>query len=274
MCALRFAANVSWLFLEEATLARRLLAARNAGFDAVEAAWPYEHPVNHVEQARKEAGVRVALLNSPPGKGGLGLGAQPGRQVEFRTGLEMAVSYANALGCDRINVLAGRIPSKGSRVTMTSQMEETYVENLRFSADLLEKNGIIGLVEPINNRLTEPLYFVNTPHQALDIVQKVNRPNIKLQLDLFHCQIMDGNLTGNIQSLFPYIGHIQIAQVPRRSEPDSAGEINFPYIFSLLEELGYQGYVGCEYAPRGDTLSGLQWLRNYWKEHNVKQTVV
>lgn len=121
----------------------------------------------------------------------------------------------------------------------------------------------MGLIEPINTRITDPQYFLDSPHQAAAVLQKVDHPNMKLQMDIFHWQIMDGNLTQNIRRYFPLIGHIQVAQVPDRHEPDSPGEINFPYIFKLLEELGYQGYVGCEYKPLDSTANGLGWLKKY-----------
>jgi len=122
----------------------------------------------------------------------------------------------------------------------------------------------VGLLEPINTRITDPRYFLDTPQQAAAILQKVGRPNLQLQMDLFHWQIMDGNLTGNIREFLPLIGHVQVAQVPDRGEPDSPGELNFPYLFQLLEDEGYRGFVGCEYRPQGDTVEGLNWLRSYW----------
>ncbi|NXQ57486.1 HYI isomerase, partial [Anthoscopus minutus] len=202
--------------------------------------------------------------------GELGLAAVPGRQAAFRQGLEAAVHYARAVGCPRIHVMAGRVPLDTDRAAVAGEMETTFIENLRYAADLLSKEDMIGLLEPINNRITDPRYYLNTPHQAAAILEKVGRPNLKLQLDLFHCQIMDGNLSRNLEMYFPLIGHIQIAQVPGRHEPNSPGELNFPYIFELLESLGYTGYVGCEYAPKGDTLEGLGWLRSYWESRGLQ----
>ncbi|XP_061307493.1 putative hydroxypyruvate isomerase isoform X2 [Pezoporus flaviventris] len=169
-----------------------------------------------------------------------------------------------------IHLMAGRVPQGADRAAVAVEMETTFVENLRYAADLLAQEDMTGLVEPINNRITDPRYYLNTPHQAAAILEKVGRPNLKLQLDLFHCQIMDGNLSRNLETFFPLIGHIQIAQVPGRHEPDSPGELNFPYIFQLLESLGYTGYVGCEYAPKGDTLEGLGWLRSYWESRGLQ----
>ncbi|NXT80419.1 HYI isomerase, partial [Zapornia atra] len=202
--------------------------------------------------------------------GEMGLAAVPGRQAAFRQGLAAAVQYAQAVGCPRIHLMAGRVPLGADGAAVAGEMEATFIENLRYAADILAQEDMIGLVEPINNRITDPRYFLNTPYQAAAILEKVGRPNLKLQLDLFHCQIMDGNLSWNLETYFPLIGHIQIAQVPGRHEPDSPGELNFPYIFKLLESLGYTGYIGCEYAPKGDTLEGLGWLRSYWESRGVQ----
>nr|XP_021383638.1 putative hydroxypyruvate isomerase isoform X1 [Lonchura striata domestica] len=313
--ALRFSANLSWLFPELPALPARLEAAAAAGFGAVEAAWPAGCPARELRAAAERARVQIALLNAPPGDpeaGELGLAAVPGRQAAFRQGLEAAVRYARAVGCPRIHVMAGRVPLGTDRAVVAGEMETTFIENLRYTADLLSQEDMIGLLEPINNRITDPRYYLNTPHQgkpdnksllqrrristvdkggpgvslqsfhpgghgfsffaplAAAILEKVGRPNLKLQLDLFHCQIMDGNLSHNLETYFPLIGHIQIAQVPGRHEPDSPGELNFPYIFELLESLGYTGYVGCEYAPKGDTLEGLGWLRSYWESRGLQ----
>ncbi|XP_029106491.1 putative hydroxypyruvate isomerase isoform X1 [Scleropages formosus] len=275
---LKFCANVSWLFTDLPSFAQRMRAAAAAGFRAVEAAWLYDSDLEELQKTRNEAGLEVVLLNTPPGDlkaGELGLGAVPGRESDFRQGLEVAVTFSKALDCRRIHLMAGRIPEGIDRGAAVQEMEATFVENLKYAADVLSKEEIIGLIEPINTRVTDPRYFLATPHQAAAILQKVGKPNIKLQMvyfmcfaqDVFHWQIMDGNLTQNIQKYFPLIGHIQIAQIPGRNEPDSPGEVNFSYLFGLLEELGYQGYIGCEYKPKGSTDAGLGWIREYWSKH-------
>ncbi|XP_043941354.1 putative hydroxypyruvate isomerase isoform X2 [Protopterus annectens] len=244
--------------------------AAAAGFQAVEVAFPYENDPGELARLSKSLGLQMVLINTPPGnpeKAEMGLGALPGRQADFRSGLELAVKYSKELGCKRIHIMAGRVPADTVRAAVHNEMEHTFIENLKYAADFLSKEGITGLVEPINNRISDPRYFLNSPHQAADILQKVGHPNLKLQMDVFHWQIMDGNLTQNIKTYFPFIDHIQIAQVPSRNEPDSPGEVNYFYIFSLLEELGYKGFIGCEYAPNGDTVGGLGWLRSYWKNH-------
>ncbi|TVK90577.1 putative hydroxypyruvate isomerase [Bagarius yarrelli] len=231
MTSLKFCANISWLFAELPEFGERLRAAACAGFQAVEAAWLYGCDLRELQKVREETGLHVALINTPPGdvkNGELGLGAVPGREQDFRQGLAQAVQYAKALDCKRIHVMAGRVPAGAKLSEVGLEMERIFVQNLKHAANVLSKEGIMGLIEPINTRITDPEYFLNSPHQ----------------------------------------GHIQVAQVPDRHEPDSPGEINFPYIFKLLEELGYQGYVGCEYKPLGSTEEGLAWVKKYWKNKN------
>ncbi|XP_068175982.1 putative hydroxypyruvate isomerase [Antennarius striatus] len=267
MAPLKFCANLSWLFTELPDFSQRMIAAAAAGFEAVEAAWLYESDLLELRRAKEASGVEVVLINTPPGdvqSGEAGLAAVPGRQVDFRRGLDLAVKYANGLGCKRIHLMAGRVPVGSHRRDVAQEMEGVFVQNLKYAADILSKNGITGFIEPINTRVTDPVYFLDSPHQAVAILEKVGKPNIRLQMDVFHWQIMDGNLTQNLHKFFPLIGHIQIAQVPGRNEPNSAGELNYSYLFSTLEKLGYQGYIGCEYKPLGSTEDGLEWLKDYW----------
>ncbi|KAM6963147.1 putative hydroxypyruvate isomerase [Aplochiton taeniatus] len=270
MPPLKFCANISWLFTDLPEFTQRIYAAAAAGFEAVEAAWLYDSDLQELQRVKNATGVEMVLINTPPGDmnaGDLGLAAVPGREAEFQQGLDLALQYARALDCQRIHLMAGRVPTGTDRATVAMEMEDTFVRNLKYAADVLSKEGITGLIEPINTRVTDPRYFLDTPHQAAAILQKVGRPNIKLQMDIFHWQIMDSNLTLNIQKYFPLIGHVQIAQVPSRNEPDCPGELNFPLLFRSLEELGYQGFIGCEYKPLGRTAEGLGWLRDYWA-HN------
>ncbi|XP_067846126.1 putative hydroxypyruvate isomerase isoform X2 [Heptranchias perlo] len=234
-CPLHFAANLSWLFQELNTLSHRVEAAALAGFKAVEVAWPYETEATELKKALEKNGVEVVLINTPPGnkeRGELGLGAVPMQQAEFQTGLDLAVKYAKTVDCKRIHLMAGRVPMGQDRTSVAKEMEATFIENLKYAADILAKEGILGLIEPINTRITDPRYFLNTPHQ----------------------------------------GHVQIAQVPKRNEPDSPGEINYSHIFNLLEKLGYQGYIGCEYSPKGNTVDGLGWLRTYWSNQESSKS--
>ncbi|XP_061680668.1 putative hydroxypyruvate isomerase isoform X2 [Syngnathoides biaculeatus] len=265
--ALRFCANISWLFTELPDFPQRMRAAAEAGFRAVEAAWLYDvHPLE-LRAAKDLHGLEVVLINTPPGDvtaGELGLAALPGREKDFERGLSEAVRYAAALDCKRIHIMAGRIPAGVDGGAASQEMEAAFVRNLVFAAELLSQHGMIGLIEPINTRLTDARYFLSSPHQAAAILSKVAKENIKLQMDVFHWQIMDGNLTHNMKQYLPLLGHVQVAQVPGRNEPDSAGEINYDYVFSTLETLGYRGYVGCEYKPRGSTREGLAWLKRYF----------
>ncbi|XP_060887452.1 putative hydroxypyruvate isomerase [Labrus mixtus] len=266
MSSLKFCANISWLFTELPDFSQRIYAAASAGFQAVEAAWLYECDLKELQNARGATGVEVILINTPPGdvkSGDLGLGAVPGREKEFREGLDLALKYAKALECKRIHLMAGRIPSGSNRALVAKDMEAVFVQNLTYAADVLSKEGICGMIEPINTRVTDPRYFLDSPHQAAAILEKVGKPNIKLQMDIFHWQIMDGNLTQNIEKYFPIIGHVQIAQVPGRNEPDTAGELNYSYLFNTLKQHGYQGYIGCEYKPSGSTKEGLGWIKDY-----------
>ncbi|XP_062252256.1 putative hydroxypyruvate isomerase isoform X2 [Platichthys flesus] len=269
MAPLKFCANISWLFTELPDISHRIHAAASAGFQAVEAAWLYDSDLKELKEATAAAGVEVVLINTPPGDvkaGDLGLGAVPGREAEFRQGLLLALEYAKALDCKRIHLMAGRIPVGSQRKAVVKEMEAIFVQNLTYAADILSKEGITGLIEPINTKITDPRYFLDCPHQAAVILDKVGQPNIKLQMDIFHWQIMDGNLTQNIIKYFPIIGHIQIAQVPGRNEPDSAGELNYTYLFNTLEKYGYLGYIGCEYKPLGSTKEGLGWIKDYWTQ--------
>ncbi|XP_061538932.1 putative hydroxypyruvate isomerase isoform X3 [Phycodurus eques] len=264
--ALRFCANISWLFTELPDFPQRMRAAAEAGFRAVEAAWPYDVDPLELRAAKELHDLDVVLINTPPGDvtaGELGLAALPGREEDFERGLKEAVRYAAALDCQRIHIMAGRIPAGVDGGPALQEMEAAFVRNLTYAAELLSEQGMTGLIEPINTRLTDARYFLSSPHHAAAILRKVAKENIKLQMDVFHWQIMDGNLTHNIQRYLPLLGHVQVAQVPGRNEPDSAGEINYDYVFSTLERLGYRGYVGCEYKPLGRTQEGLAWLRDY-----------
>ncbi|BFY99138.1 hypothetical protein BsWGS_02177 [Bradybaena similaris] len=260
---LKFAANISMMFQEIPTLEGRYAAARNAGFKYVELTFPYGEPADNLKAALESAGLQQVLINAYPGdlkNGDLGLAAQPSRVADFKAGLETSVMYAKALGCKRMHIMAGLIP-EGTNAAGKETMMKTYLDNIIYAADRLSQEGILALIEPVNNRISVPSYFLSVPSEGLEIVKKLNHPNLKLQFDIFHVQIMDGNLTKNIQNFLPYVGHVQLAQVPDRGEPDSNGEINFPYIFSVLEKLGYDGYIGLEYKPRGKTEDGLSWFK-------------
>jgi len=250
----RFTSNLSFMFPEVPFL-ERFQAAAAAGFSAVEFAFAYEHPPEQVAAAAKSAGVEVVLMNLPPGDwnaGERGLGALAGRRDDFRAALETAIRYAEANGCRQLHAMAGAGPTA---------KEDVFVENLAWAANRLAPLGIALLIEPINV-IDMPGYFLTLPDQARRIIERVAHPNLHLQLDLYHCQIMRGDLARQIETHLPLVRHIQIAGNPGRHEPD-VGEINYPYLFDLIDNLGYRGWVGCEYKPAGETAAGLGWARPY-----------
>ncbi len=255
----RFAANISLMFQEVDFLARFARAAR-AGFAGVECLFPYAFEAADLRAELAAHGLELVLLNTPPGDweaGERGLAALPGREVDFARAFEQALSYARALDCSRIHVMAG-IPPRGAD---PERCMEVYLRNLRRAAARAGECGIMLLIEPINSR-DLPGYFLNRTDAARRIIERVAAPNLALQLDLYHCQIMEGDLATRIRELLPLIGHVQIAGVPERHEPDR-GEVHYPYLFALLDELGYAGWVGCEYRPAAGTEEGLDWLRRW-----------
>lgn len=255
----RFAANISMLFTELPFL-ERFEAAREAGFKGVEFLFPYDFPVDEISDARKQSGLTQVLFNLPAGdwkRGDRGIGALPGREAEFERGFHQALTYANALSCKKLHVMSGIAPT-----TLDDRVNLSALEgNLRRIAPQAAKHGITLMLEPINTR-DMPGYVLNKTEQAFRIMGNVPAQNIMLQLDLYHRQIMQGDLIATIERHIQKIGHIQIAGVPSRNEPDT-GEINYPYIFQRLDQLGYDGWVGCEYNPRGDSWAGLSWLEPY-----------
>lgn len=253
----KFAANISMMYAEVPFLERFAAAARD-GFTAVEFQFAYEHPPAAIRAKLDEANVQLVLLNAPPGnvaQGDRGLGAQPGREVEFRTSLSKGIEYARALACPRIHVMAGLAKADADR----SLMRRTFLDNLRFAAREAAPHGITICIEPLNTR-DNPGYFLNFQSHGAKIVAEVGAPNVKLQFDFYHRQIMEGDIAMGVRAHFNAIGHIQIAGVPGRHEPDN-GEINHPYLFALLDELGYDGWIGAEYRPIAGTSAGLGWLR-------------
>jgi hydroxypyruvate isomerase len=253
----RFAANLSYLFTEAPFVERFQLAA-DAGFRAVEFHFPYAHDAAVLAEAARRAGVELVLFNLYPGdweKGDRGIACDPVRVGEFRDSLARSIDYARALGCSRMNCLSGVAPVG----VPLAAVREAYVGNLRHAAAQLERAGLTLLIEPINTR-SIPGNFLNTSAQAIGIMDEVAAPNLLLQYDLFHMQIMEGDLAMTLQRLLPRIGHVQIADVPGRHEPGT-GEINFAFLFDWMDRIGYTGWVGCEYAPAAGTGAGLGWVR-------------
>jgi hydroxypyruvate isomerase len=255
----KFAANLSFIFQEVGFL-DRFAAAAQSGFKAVEYLGAYDQPPETVAAALERHGLTQALFNMPPGDwtaGERGMAALPGREAEFRAGVETALTYAKATKCRLLHAMAGLIPEGADR----GAAERTYVANLRQAAERCAGEGVTVIIEPINTR-DIPGYFLNTTTQAMRIIEAVGHPNLKLQLDLYHVQVMEGDLGHKIRELAGRYPHIQIAGNPGRHEPD-IGEINYPFLFELLDEIGYAGWIGCEYRPQGETRAGLGWARRY-----------
>jgi len=255
----RLAANVSTLFTELGFL-ERFAAARKAGFRAVEYQYPYDFGAVEVARAAREAGVEVVLHNMPPGepqRNERGTTCLPGREQRFREDLERAIEYARAARCTSLHLMAGVVPPGAERAALHT----TYVANLRHAAKRLEKEGMRLLIEPLSER-TVANCFLRSSAQAAQVLEELGAVNAALQYDLFHMQIMEGNLAATIERLLPRIGHLQIADVPGRHEPGS-GEINFEFMFKHVDAIGYAGWIGCEYNPAGDTLEGLKWAKSY-----------
>ena len=255
----RFSANLSFLF-HEVPFLDRFGEAAHAGFRAVEFAFAYEYRIEELVAQQRAHRLEVVLINAPPGNyeaGDRGLASVPGREHEFTAGVAKALQYARALGCPRVHVMAGVVPPQAETGERERRMR-TYVRSLRFACAEAASSGITILIEPINPR-DMPGYALTTQAQAHAIRTEVGAPNLKVQMDLYHAQIVEGDLTVKLRAYLPYVGHIQIASVPDRHEPD-VGEVNYGYIFKLLDELRYDGWVGCEYRPSTSTTAGLTWL--------------
>jgi len=264
----RFAANLSMLYNEHAFVDRFAAAAAD-GFLAVEFLFPYEFAASELAARLHDNGLQQVLFNAPPGDwsaGERGLACLPGREAEFRHGFARALEYAHALQCPRIHVMAGLAPADAD----PEALKATYLSNLAWAASAAAAVGRDVLIEPINPR-DFPGYFLNRQDAAHAIVQEVGAPNLKVQFDLYHCQIVEGDVASKLRQYLPSgrVGHLQIAGVPERHEPD-VGELNYAYLFGVIDavsqECGWDGWVGCEYRPRlsaapGATTSGLSWLR-------------
>jgi hydroxypyruvate isomerase len=253
----RFAANLSMLFTEQSFL-DRFKAAAEAGFRAVEFMFPYEFSSREIAAALKDNGLELVLHNLPAGdwaRGERGIACQPDRVAEFRDGVSRAIEYAQALNCPKLNCLAG-IPPSG---VTAEKARGVLVENLQYGAAKLEAAKIDLLLEPVNSH-DVPGFFVDRPSVGLSFLAEVGAKNLKLQYDVYHAQVMEGDLVNTIEREFDRIGHIQVADNPGRHEPGT-GEINYPFVFRQIDELGYAGWIGCEYKPQGVTKAGLSWLR-------------
>ena len=264
----RFAANLSMLYNEHGFLDRFGAAAAD-GFQAVEYLFPYAFSAADIAGRLQQHGLQQVLFNAPPGNwdaGERGVAALPGREAEFRAGFLQALDYAQVLQCPRIHVMAGLVPENAVEADLHA-MRVTYLSNLKWAVDVAAQAGRDVLIEPINTR-DIPGYFLNRQNQAHGIVEELGLAHLKVQMDLYHCQIVEGDLAMKLRHYLPggIVGHLQIAGVPLRHEPD-VGEINYPYLFALIDQLGYSGWIGCEYRPAvqgaGGTSQGLGWLKDY-----------
>lgn len=255
----RLAANLSMMYAEHPFL-DRFKAAADDGFAGVEFLFPYEFAAADLKARLADHGLTQALFNAPPGDweaGERGIASLPGREDEFRRGLDRALEYAAALGCRRLHVMAGLIRPDQDR----EAHRQAYLENLARAALAAAPAGITVVIEPINPR-DMPGFFLNRQDEAQAICAEVGTDNLKVQFDIYHCQIVEGDIAMKLRRDMAGIGHIQIAGVPDRHEPD-LGELNYPYLFERIDALGYAGWIGCEYRPKAGTSAGLRWARPY-----------
>lgn len=256
---LKIAANLTMMFNEHEFMDRFAAAAR-CGFEGVEYLFPYEYPAEAIREQLEAHGLKQILFDFPAGDwaaGDRGIAVQPDRVSEFQDGVGLAVEYAKILGCERLTCLAG-IPDDGTNPEVA---EETMIRNLQFAADTAARIGAIVLVEPLNTR-DVPGTFVSTSSHGARLVRAAMRDNVRLQFDVYHTQIMEGDITTKFSELLPMIGHVQIADNPGRHEPGS-GEINYPFVLNHIANSGYEGWIGAEYMPDDDTESGLDWVKTY-----------
>jgi len=254
----RFAANLAYLFTER-PLIERFAAAAAAGFRAVELQLPYDHAPSAVRAELDRHGLTMLGINTAFGQapgGEFGVADVPGCEREFAALFKQALDYVTAIGGCQIHCLAGKVPPE-----QRPAAEMTFIRNLMRSADAAREKNITLLIEPINPR-DRADYFLTRAEQAADIIAKVERPNVRMQFDFYHAQIVGGDLIQRFEKYLPFVGHVQIAAVPSRHEPDE-GEVNYSEIFATLDRLGYRNWVGCEYRPRARTEDGLGWARAY-----------
>ena len=265
----KLAANLTMMFSDLPFL-DRFDAAAAAGFKAVECVAPYEAPAEVVCERLERNKLKLVLFNMGIGDwatGDRGMAANPERVAEFQDSLAVALNYARATDCKQLHIMPGKIPEGADRTAWT----EAFVGNARAAADAAASDGIDVMFEPINTKVDIPGYFYDTTKVALELMDAVDRPNVKLQYDIYHMQIMEGDLARTIERLLPRIGHIQIADNPGRNEPGT-GEISYPWLLSRLDALGYNGWIGCEYRPLGDTLTGLGWAKRYLGKRPSKRS--
>lgn len=253
----RFAANLGYLFTERPLL-ERIDAAAAAGFKAVELQFPYDVPATSVNAAIAKNNLTILGINTPPGEreGEFGLAAVPGREKDWHVMFMRALDYASVIGGSAIHCLAGKVAPE-----QRPAADRVFIDNLARAADLAAARSIMLLIEPINAR-DRPNYFLNHVEHAADLIAKLEKPNVRMQFDFYHVQIVGGDLIRRLEKFLPVIGHLQCAAVPSRHEPDE-GEVNYSAVFEAVDRVGYRGWIGAEYRPRGRTEEGLGWARAY-----------
>lgn len=255
----KFDANLSMLFTEHGFMDRFADAAR-AGFTGVEYLFPYEYEAAEIARALRDAKLKQVLFNLPAGNwaaGERGIACLPDRVAEFREGVATAIAYASALGCTRLNCLAGKRPAELAH----HDAHRTFVENVRYAASALERAGIALVIEAVNT-YDIPGFFLSRSDRAFAVMAEVGSTNLTFQYDIYHMQRMEGELAATLRANLPRIGHVQLADNPGRHEPGT-GEINYPFLFDVLDRAGYDGWIGCEYVPAAGTVAGLGWANAY-----------
>jgi hydroxypyruvate isomerase len=255
----KFSANLTTMF-NEVDFLERFERAAKAGFKGVEYLFPYEWDKQQLAELLNKYGLEQVLHNLPAGdwlSGERGIACLPTRRTEFQDSVGSAIEYAQALGCSRLNCLVGLTPERVPK----EMVLQTLIDNLRFAATALEKDGIRLLIEPLNDR-DFPRYYLLHTQDALQLIRQVGHSNLWLQYDIYHMQVMEGNLTKTIQDNLAHIAHIQVADNPGRHEPGT-GEINFLNLFRFIDETGYDGWIGCEYKPSDATENSLEWAKSY-----------
>ncbi|OOF38802.1 hydroxypyruvate isomerase [Rodentibacter mrazii] len=255
----KFAANLTMMF-NEVPFIERFAAAAKAGFKYVEFLWPYDYDIKTIKQELDKHGLQVVLFNTPAGdvsNGEWGVSAIPGREAESHAHIDMALDYALGLGCPNVHIMAAVVPESADK----AEYQQTFIHNIRYASEKFKPYGVNILLEALSPEV-KPNYLLKSQYDTLSIVEWVERDNVFVQLDYYHAQNVDGHLSRLTNKLNGKFAHVQMASVPDRHEPDE-GEINYDYIFNKLDEIGYQGFVGCEYKPRGETSSGLAWFEKY-----------
>ena len=255
----RFAANLTMMF-NEVPFLQRFGAAARAGFRGVEFLFPYDYPADAIKTELEQHDLAMVLFNMPAGNwtaGDRGLACDPASVQQVRDGVGTAIEYAKTLGCRQIHLMAGIRP----RGVTEGDMYDTYVANVQFAARELARHDMTLLVEAINTR-DMPGFYLTTSRQAFDLMDAIAAPNVRFQYDVYHMQIMEGDLATHLKTHRARIGHIQIADPPARNEPGT-GEINYPFLFDWIDEIGYAGWIGCEYRPKGKTEDGLGWMKRW-----------